>query len=177
MQHIGLTLLVIFLPLSASADFALLVDLSDREIRVVIDGERKAAYPVAVGTSDYPTPRGAFTIRKLIWNPSWRPPDSAWARGKSPKPPGHPENPMKIVKMFFKEPDYYIHGTGDEDSLGRAESHGCIRMHEEDVTDLARMVMVHGGKAMPEPWYRRIFRRRTTQVVYLSNPVPIEIRK
>jgi hypothetical protein len=53
--------------------------------------------------------------------------------------------------LHFKEPDYYIHGTDDDDSFGEAESHGCIRMHEEDVTELARLVMEHGGKPMPEP--------------------------
>jgi murein L,D-transpeptidase YcbB/YkuD len=83
---------------------------------------------------------------------------------------------MKRVKIFFKEPDYYIHGTGDEGSLGRAESHGCIRMSPADVTELAQLVMDHGGKPMPEPWYRRVFRRRTTQVVLLPAPVPVEIR-
>ena len=83
---------------------------------------------------------------------------------------------MKVVKIFFKEPDYYIHGTGDEDSLGRAESHGCIRMHASDATRVAQLVMAYGGKPMPEPWYRRIFRRRTTKVVYLAAPVAMEIR-
>jgi lipoprotein-anchoring transpeptidase ErfK/SrfK len=152
------------------------VDLSERELHVVVDGNVIETFPVAVGTNDNPTPRGAFKIRKLIWNPSWKPPDAKWAKGKTAKPPGHPDNPMKVVKIFFKEPDYYIHGTADNDSLGRAESHGCIRMHESDAARVAQLVMEHGGKPMPEPWYRRIFRRRTTKVVYLAAPVAMEIR-
>ena len=114
-------------------------------------------------------------MKRSVWNPAWKPPDSKWARGKTAKPPGHPDNPMKRVKMFFKEPDYYIHGTGDEDSLGKAESHGCIRMSEEDVTQLAQLVMEHGGKPMPEPWYRRILHLKSTKVIYLAEPVPVEI--
>lgn len=161
---------------AAAAELRLEVDLSERELQAVVDGEVIEQYAVAVGKDRYPTPTGAFKIRKLIWNPSWKPPDSKWAKGKSAKPPGHPENPMKVVKMFFREPDYYIHGTGDEDSLGTAESHGCIRMSEDDVKRLGLLVMEHGGKSMPEPWYRRIFRRKTTKVVYLATPVPIEIR-
>ena len=82
---------------------------------------------------------------------------------------------MKRVKMFFKEPDYYIHGTADDDSLGTAASHGCIRMSEEDVTRLAQLVMEKGGKPMPEPWYRRIFRTKASKVVYLEEPIAIEI--
>lgn len=172
---IFLTLTCIFLSLPAAAELRLQVDLSERELAVVVDGDVVETFPVAIGKDSYPTPRGDFKIRKVIWNPSWRPPDSKWARGKSAKPPGHPKNPMKVVKMFFKEPDYYIHGTDDDDSLGKAESHGCLRMDVDDVTRLGQLVMEHGGKPMPEPWYRRIFRGRTTKVVYLATPVPIEI--
>lgn len=160
----------------ARAALRLEVDLSDRELAAIIDGQVVESYSIAVGNDDYPTPLGEFKIRKVIWNPAWRPPDSKWARGKEAKPAGHPENPMKRVKMFFKEPDYYIHGTADEDSLGAAESHGCIRMRVSDATRLARLVMEKGGKPMPEPWYRRIFRRKTTKVVYLTVPVPVKIR-
>jgi len=158
------------------AELRLEVDRESRELSVIVDGNEVDRFDVAVGTDSYPTPRGSFNIRKVIWNPAWKPPDSKWAKGKSAQPPGHPDNPMKRVKMFFKEPDYYIHGTDAEDSLGRAESHGCIRMNTDDVTRLARLVMEHGGKPMPEPWYRRVFRSRATKVVMLTSPISVEIR-
>jgi len=158
-----------------AAELRLEIDISERVLSAVVDGETIETFAVSVGKDDWPTPEGTFTISKVIWNPAWKPPDSKWARGKSAKPPGHPENPMKRVKMFFKEPDYYIHGTDAEHSLGKAESHGCIRMATDDVTRLGQLVMEHGGKPMPEPWYRRIFRRKTTKVVYLAKPVPVEI--
>ncbi|MEA2464765.1 MAG: L,D-transpeptidase ErfK/SrfK [Acidobacteriota bacterium] len=158
-----------------AAELRLEVDLDGRALTAIVDGEEIERFPVAIGTDDYPTPSGDFTIRKVIWNPAWNPPDSKWAKGKTAKPPGHPDNPMKRVKMFFKEPDYYIHGTGAEDSLGKAESHGCIRMAPDDVTRLAQLVMEHGGKPMPEPWYRRIFRSKSTKVVYLDAPVAVAI--
>ncbi|HKR64483.1 MAG TPA: L,D-transpeptidase [Thermoanaerobaculia bacterium] len=166
----------LFLATSAAAELRLQVDVSERELTAVVDGQVAGRYPVAVGVKKYPTPTGAFMIRKVIWNPAWAPPDSKWARGKDPKPAGHPDNPMKRVKIFFKEPDYYIHGTADEDSLGRAESHGCLRMHVDDATRLAQLVMEQGGKPMPEPWYRRIFRSRSTKVVVLTTPIPIQIQ-
>lgn len=158
-----------------ASDLRLEVDLSQRRLAAVVDGRTVETFDVSVGTDENPTPRGEFRIRKVVFNPAWKPPDEEWARGKTAKAPGHPENPMKRVKMFFQEPDYYIHGTGDEDSLGKAESHGCIRMSPSEVTRLAKLVMEHGGKPMPEPWYRRIFRRRTTKVVYLTDPVPVRI--
>lgn len=161
--------------LPAAAELRLRVDLSDRTLDALVDGRPAASWDVAVGKDDYPTPRGSFSIRKVIYNPAWVPPKSKWARNKTATPPGHPDNPMKKVKMFFREPDYYIHGTGDEDSLGSAASHGCIRMSATDVTELSRMVMEHGGEPKSAPWYRRIFRSRSTKAVYLSEPVPIEI--
>lgn len=173
---LALTFTLTFLAPAAAAELRLEVDLSERELIAMVDGEEIRRFTVAIGKEKYPTPTGSFKIRKLIFNPSWKPPDSKWARGKTAKPPGHPENPMKLVKIFFKEPDYYIHGTGDEDSLGGAESHGCIRMSTADIAALSRLLMEHGGKPMPEPWWKRIFRRKTTKVVYLEMPVPIVIR-
>jgi lipoprotein-anchoring transpeptidase ErfK/SrfK len=168
--------LALILAAPLQAELRLEVDLSERQLHAWLDGERIESYDVSVGKDAYPTPTGNFKIRKVIWNPSWVPPKSKWARGKTEKPPGHPENPMKVVKMFFREPDYYIHGTGDDDSLGRARSHGCVRMSVDDVARLGQLVMEQGGKPMPEPWYRRLFRGRTTRVVYLTDPVPVEIR-
>jgi L,D-transpeptidase catalytic domain len=161
----------------AHAALRLEVDLSERELRVLDDNNVVKQYDVAVGTREKPTPTGAFAIDKIVWNPSWHPPDEKWARGKDPKGPGDPDNPMKRVKIFFSEPDYYIHGTDAVDSLGRAESHGCVRMSESEVTELAKLLMTHGGKPKPEPWYRRIFHSRSTTVVMLTNKIPIVVEK
>jgi murein L,D-transpeptidase YcbB/YkuD len=169
-------LLVFLYPVIASASLNIQVDLDDRELRVYEEDELLETYPVAIGKDEKPTPTGDFSIRKIIWNPSWVPPNEKWARGKTAKPPGHPENPMKRVKMFFKEPDYYIHGTGEIDSLGQKKSHGCVRMAPDDVTKLAQLVMEHGGEPRSLPWYRRIFRSRSSKTVLLNNPIPITIQ-
>jgi len=134
-------------------------------------------YAVAVGQDGYPTPIGTFTIRKIVWNPSWRPPPEAeWAKGKTAKGPGDPANPMKVVKIFFQEPDYYIHGTGDVESLGSAASHGCLRMDPSEVADLAKLIMEHGGQPREENWFWRIIHlRREEKVVYLNNPISLTI--
>jgi lipoprotein-anchoring transpeptidase ErfK/SrfK len=134
-------------------------------------------FAIAVGKDDYPTPVGSFRIRKIIWNPSWRPPPGAdWARGKTAKGPGELGNPMKVVKIFFKEPDYYIHGTGEVESLGSAASHGCLRMDPTEVADLAKIIMEHGGQPREENWFWRIIHsRREEKVVYLNNPIALTI--
>ena len=157
--------------------FALEVDVSERRLYVKEDGEIVRSYLVAVGRPSNPTPRGSFRVRHMIWNPSWRPPDAAWAREKSPKGPGDPRNPMGRVKIFFREPDYYIHGTRETDSLGEAESRGCIRMRNSDVISLARLVMSKGGTPRDPSWYRRVLNRVTrSQEVYLERSIPFTIR-
>ena len=113
-------------------DLSLIVDLSDRKL-FVMDGSRVVRqFPVSVGAADFPTPQGTFHISRLIWIPSWTPPPSAWARDHKPEAPGSPGNPMGRVKIFFQEPDYYIHGTLLPSSLGRPASHGCVRMRNAD---------------------------------------------
>jgi lipoprotein-anchoring transpeptidase ErfK/SrfK len=158
------------------APFYLTVDLSSRTLSAYKDGEKVGSYSVAVGQPDYPTPTGSYRIGHIVWNPSWVPPDSRWARNKRPTGPGDPDNPMGRVKMYFRDPDLYIHGTHDVDSLGEAESHGCIRMRNGEAIELARMVMRNGGSAQQPGWFRRVLNSITrTRAVYLSNPVPVEI--
>ena len=150
------------------------VDLSERRLRAYEGDEVVREYDVAVGTSANPTPQGRFQIRRVIWNPRWVPPNAAWARGKTAKGPGEPGNPMGRAKLFFQEPDYYIHGTENEASLGRAESHGCVRMANGDVVELARLVMERGGQPRPPTWYQRILNVvRSSSEVRLSEPVTV----
>jgi lipoprotein-anchoring transpeptidase ErfK/SrfK len=159
-------------------DYYLSVDLSERRLYVMRNGEQAGSYAVAIGKPGYPTPTGRFRIRHIVWNPRWVPPDSRWARDKRPRAPGDPRNPMGRVKLFFQEPDLYIHGTREVDSLGEAESHGCIRMRNSDVISLGRQVMANGGSPRDPSWFRRVLNRVTsTRSVYLSDPVLVEIHR
>ncbi|MGA7616228.1 MAG: L,D-transpeptidase [Thermoanaerobaculia bacterium] len=152
------------------------VSLSKKQLEVHLGSDVVSTYGVAVGKDGHPTPTGEFNVRKIIWNPGWvPPPDAAWAKNAEAKKPGDPDNPMKMVKIFFQEPDYYIHGTNDPDSIGEAASHGCIRMVPKEAAEVAKYLMDHGGEPRPEPWYRRIFHSRSTRVIYLDQPVTMVI--
>ena len=156
---------------------SLVVDKSERRLYALENGSVVRSFPAAVGSENHPTPSGSFSIRHITWNPSWIPPDRKWARNKTPKAPGALNNPMGNVKMYFSEPDYYIHGTRDYDSLGQPESHGCVRLANGEAIGLAEMVMEAGGKPMPEGWVDRVLDHfRDTRQVYLSNPIPVLIR-
>jgi L,D-transpeptidase catalytic domain len=85
-------------------------------------------FGVATGQSSFPTPLGRFTVVTKARNPWWYPPDSEWARGEKPVPPG-PGNPLGTRWMGLSAPGIGMHGTPDSASIGYSASHGCIRMH------------------------------------------------
>jgi hypothetical protein len=91
------------------------------------------SFRVATGRSQYPTPTGSFRIVDMQTNPWWRPPDSDWAKGLKPIPPG-PGNPLGTRWMGLTAPGVGIHGTPDAASIGYSASHGCIRMLISDAT-------------------------------------------
>lgn len=98
---------------------------------------------VAVGQPAYPTPTGHFRIVGMQVNPTWTPPDSAWARDAKPIPPG-PDNPLGTRWMALDAPGgtVGIHGTNTPSSIGYSLSHGCIRMRSADAEDLYRRVRI-----------------------------------
>jgi lipoprotein-anchoring transpeptidase ErfK/SrfK len=86
------------------------------------------SFGVATGQAVYPTPLGKFQIVVKWMNPWWYPPNSAWAKGEKPVPPG-PGNPLGTRWMGLSASGVGIHGTPQDGSIGYSLSHGCIRMH------------------------------------------------
>jgi lipoprotein-anchoring transpeptidase ErfK/SrfK len=101
------------------------------ELRYNVGAKLVRSFNVATGQSIYPTPTGTFTIVDMQRDPWWRPPDSPWAQGLKPIPPG-PGNPLGTRWMGLTAPGVGIHGTPDDASIGYSASHGCIRMHIPD---------------------------------------------
>jgi lipoprotein-anchoring transpeptidase ErfK/SrfK len=96
------------------------------------DGRRRVrTFQVATGQPSYPTPLGQFTVVSKQLNPWWYPPNSAWAAGLAPIPPG-PGNPLGTRWMGLSASGVGIHGTPDAASIGYSASHGCIRMRIPD---------------------------------------------
>ena len=85
------------------------------------------AFNVATGQASYPTPLGRHTVVVKWRDPWWYPPNSAWAKGAKPVPPG-PANPLGTRWMGLSAPLVGIHGTPNAASIGYSQSHGCIRM-------------------------------------------------
>jgi lipoprotein-anchoring transpeptidase ErfK/SrfK len=111
------------------------------ELRYYEGANLVRSFGVATGQSVYPTPTGTFSIVDMQLNPWWRPPDSSWAQGLKPIPPG-PGNPLGTRWMGISAPGVGIHGTPDDASIGYSASHGCIRMHIPDAEWLFQHVHI-----------------------------------
>ena len=160
---------------TAGGEISLAVSTKKNIMELRVGGKTIRRYDVSVGKKAHPTPHGTFRINHIVWNPAWVPPKEKWAKGKKAEAPGSRKNPMKVVKIFFKEPDYYIHGTGDEEALGGAASHGCIRMSQVDAFRLGRYLMDNGGAAKSDAWYAKVFNRGTPADVRLKASAKIVI--
>jgi lipoprotein-anchoring transpeptidase ErfK/SrfK len=163
-------------PEIVAQEMRLEISLSARELYEYRGDERVRTWPVAVGQPGHETPEGSWGIHQVDWNPDWTPPDSDWAADADYTPPGHPRNPMGRVRMIYRAP-YSIHGTEELESLGRAASHGSVRMANDDIIELARRVMEAGGASRPDAWFDAVLADPTEMhEVPLPSPVPLTNR-
>ena len=154
------------------------VSLSARHVSLYRGGERVATFRIGVGQPDWPVKMGEWSIYQIDFNPDWTPPqDEKWSKDREYKEAGHPDNPMGRVRMRY-DPPRSIHGTDDEESIGGAESHGSIRIKNEDGMELARLIMQASGESKSDDWWTSVRENESEMVtVKLSNPVPIRVRE
>lgn len=112
----------------------LIVSIPDRKLVLVEDGETKRVYSVAVGKASTPSPSGSFSIVRRVSNPTYSHNGRVVAPG--------PKNPVGSRWMGLSLKGYGIHGTNEPSSIGKAASHGCIRMAKADLEQLYAQVQV-----------------------------------
>lgn len=101
------------------------------------------SWPVAVGSGGYPTPTGEWTVVDKVMGPSWTNPDpNGWGASMPDYIPPGPSNPLGVAAVYWDASGIRFHGTSDIGSIGTPASHGCVRMYNEDVTELYDMVEV-----------------------------------
>ncbi|MEL7038977.1 MAG: L,D-transpeptidase [Cyanobacteria bacterium J06592_8] len=125
----------------------LIIRLSDRRVYVYRQQQLLTSYPIAVGREGWETPTGEYKVIQKIQEPSWEHPFTGEI-----VPPG-PENPLGIRWIgFWTDGTNYIgfHGTPNEETVGEAVSHGCIRMLNQDVVLLFDKVTI-GTPVIVEP--------------------------
>jgi lipoprotein-anchoring transpeptidase ErfK/SrfK len=103
-------------------NYRIIVDLSDRNLYLLDGNTVTRSFPVGIGKMVTKTPKGEYTIINKQVNPG---------------------GPFGALWLGLSKPHYGIHGTNDPSSIGREVSHGCIRMYNEDVLQLALLVPIH----------------------------------
>jgi len=117
----------------------LILSLEERHLNVVREGKPTIRYEVAVGQADWQTPTGNFAVMSKIENPAWQHPIT-----KEEIPPG-PDNPLGNRWIGFwsnGEAQIGFHGTNQEELIGEAVSHGCVRMRNRDIKHLYNLVEI-----------------------------------
>ncbi|HYL37235.1 MAG TPA: L,D-transpeptidase [Bryobacteraceae bacterium] len=120
--------------LAEGATRRLVISIPDRKIALIEDGRVVKVYPVAVGKPGTPSPKGSFHIASHVQHPTWYQPGKVVGPG--------PANPLGTRWMGLGYRGYGIHGTNMPLSIGKAASHGCIRMRNRDVEELFNLVEV-----------------------------------
>lgn len=119
--------LVVATPVAA-ADVSIVIDISDQHMRVLVGGEPTYSFDVSTGRKGYATPKGRYGVQRMYKKYHSKKYD--WA-------------PMPY-SIFFHG-GYAIHGTSEVKRLGRAASHGCVRLSTENARQLYRLVQEHGS--------------------------------
>jgi|SRR5689334_12219666 len=110
------------------------VSIPHRKLALIENGAVKKVYPVAVGASKSPSPAGTFEVKNRLVKPTYYHPGKVIAPGA--------DNPLGTRWIGLSSKGYGIHGTNVESSIGKAASHGCIRMHRQDLEELFANVQV-----------------------------------
>jgi lipoprotein-anchoring transpeptidase ErfK/SrfK len=126
----------------------IVIDTNQKFLFLVQPGGRALRYGIGVGRPGFEWAGLKTVTRKAEW-PSWTPPSEMLKRRPDlPRfMPGGPENPMGARAMYLGSSLYRIHGTNEPNTIGQAVSSGCIRMTNDDVTDLYERVRV-GAKVL-----------------------------
>lgn len=123
----------------------IVVDKSARTLTLLdTAGKVVAQFPASSGSEHDPLPLGTWKVQGISKNPVFHyNPKLFWdadASEKKAKIPAGPNNPVGVAWIDLSKPHYGIHGTPVPGSIGKTQSHGCIRLTNWDVTRLASSV-------------------------------------
>ncbi|MGB7441805.1 MAG: L,D-transpeptidase [Coleofasciculaceae cyanobacterium] len=116
------------------------INRTTKRLLLLQNGQIIAQYPIAIGKPGWETPPGQFAVNEMIVNPTWKHPITGEL-----VPPGT-QNPMGTHWIGFVQDNQGnkigLHGTNDNSSIGKAASHGCLRMRNQDIGQLYDQVEI-----------------------------------
>lgn len=119
-----------------ASDSYILIDLKTKKLLLYKNNSQFKSYSIGVGRKKFPTPTGVYRVCRLLKNPAWQNP---YQKKTSPKINHGNKNPLGTRWIGFKRDshgEYGIHGTNNPSSVGKASSHGCVRMHISEAEEL-----------------------------------------
>lgn len=129
----------------------IVIDTPNTYLYLVLGNGQAMRYGIGVGREGFTWAGVKNIARKAEW-PDWYPPAEMIKR--QPYLPrmtmGGPGNPLGARAMYLGTSEYRIHGTNDPTTIGKQVSSGCIRLTNDDVTDLYNRVQV-GAKVVVMP--------------------------
>ena len=144
------------------------------------DGKEVRSYPVGVGMLDFPIVIGLREASSIEWNPVWIPPSSDWIEKSSTVKAGEiilptdPRNPLGKLKIPLGY-GYLLHQAKGPGDMGSLVSHGCIRVMQGDLYDLAEKIVAARDLDVTAAQIATAKRNKKTLVVPLEPTVPVEI--
>jgi lipoprotein-anchoring transpeptidase ErfK/SrfK len=122
---------------AAVEEVRLVLKLGKRRVYVYQGNQLKKSYPVAIGRKGWETPTGRFEVLSMLQNPGWTHP---FTRQVVPPGPNNPLGERWIAFWTNGKQAIGFHGTPERGSIGKAASHGCVRMYNEDIRELYNLV-------------------------------------
>ncbi|MEO0541094.1 MAG: L,D-transpeptidase [Cyanobacteria bacterium P01_A01_bin.105] len=119
--------------------YRIVINLTTRQVQLYEQQTVLKAYDVAIGQDEWETPTGNFAVLQMQENPAWEHPITGEVVEAGP------ENPLGTHWIGFWQEDgtqIGLHGTNQEDLIGQAVSHGCVRMRNSDISDLYQYASV-----------------------------------
>jgi len=144
------------------------------------NGKEVKTYPIGVGLKDYPMYVGFRQASAVIWNPTWIPPDSDWVHvSKTVKAgeiilPTDARNPLGKMKIPLGD-GYLIHQAKGAGDLGSLVSHGCVRVMQADLYDLADKIILARELAVTKEQIAEARQTKKTFTAELEPVIPVEI--
>ncbi len=123
----------------------IVVDKSEGVLKVLDKSDKLLAqFPVTTGSGHDPLPLGTWKATTYAFLPPFHyQPNLFWdvedSKTEQKLPPG-PNGPVGVAWLDLTKEHYGIHGTNSPETIGRAESHGCIRLTNWDVLRLSQML-------------------------------------
>ncbi len=168
-------------PNSVPKDTRIVVNAPSYRMDVYQEGKLIKSYRVGIGYPEFPLPAGMRRAEKIIFNPTWTPPNEPWVKGKfapgKTVAAGSKDNPLGPIKIPIGLPNL-IHGGKQLAKLGGFASHGCVGLTNEGIQDFAATLAQLSGASSLTPDSVRAYGevKGKTNERKLPKPIPIELR-